>query len=213
MPTPLQNRVTPFGEIIADPARGTLMGNRGGALHLPDRTIGTRRWASRRWICCVLAFKGRRRSVMSPGRYTELFFLDEATALAAGHRPCFECRRSDAEQFAASWSEARGLATTARADQIDAILHAERIDRRSAQRRHPAEMADLPPGSMILDPRSGNALLVLKDHLRPWRCEGYGPILPRPADGLFEALTPPSIIAALKSGYRPLLHETARDPR
>ena len=97
---PLQNRVTPEGEIIATPHRGLLMGNRGGAFHLPDQTLGPRRWATRQWIACVLEFKGRHREVMRPNRYTELFFLDEATALAAGHRPCFECRRSDAERFA-----------------------------------------------------------------------------------------------------------------
>ena len=102
---PLQNRVRPDGEIIATPHRGLLLGNRGGAFHLPDRTLGTRRWASRQWIACVLEFKGRHRAaMMQPNRYTELFFLDEATALAAGHRPCFECRRRDAERFAALWA-------------------------------------------------------------------------------------------------------------
>ena len=101
---PLQNRVTPEGEIIATPHRGLMMGNRGGAFHLPDRTLGHRRWATRQWIACVLEFKGRHRAaMMQPNRYTELFFLDEATALAAGHRPCFECRRRDAERFAALW--------------------------------------------------------------------------------------------------------------
>ena len=97
---PLQNRVTPEGEIIATPHRGLMMGNRGGCFHLPDRTLGARRWATRQWIACVLEFKGRHRAaMMQPNRYTELFFLDEATALAAGHRPCFECRRRDAERF------------------------------------------------------------------------------------------------------------------
>ncbi len=95
---PLQNRVTPFGELAVTPARGTLMGNRGGRIHSDSRTLGRRRWASRQWICCVLKFKNRQRDVW--GRYyTELFFLDEVTAFAAGHRPCFECRRKDAEQF------------------------------------------------------------------------------------------------------------------
>ena len=106
---PLQNRVTPEGEIIATPHRGLMMGNRGGCFHLPDRTLGSRRWATRQWIACVLEFKGRhRQAMMQPNRYTELFFLDEATALAAGHRPCFECRRRDAERFAALWAETRG---------------------------------------------------------------------------------------------------------
>jgi len=113
---PLQNRVTPEGEIIATPHRGLMLGNRGGAFHLPDRTLGHRRWATRQWIACVLEFKGRHRvAMMQPNRYTELFFLDEATALAAGHRPCFECRRRDAEHFAALWGQMRGWPAPARA--------------------------------------------------------------------------------------------------
>src|SRR5262245_10377094 len=124
---PLQNRVTPTGEIIADPARGTLMGNRGGPLHRPDQTLGARRWVSKAWICCRLEFKGRRRQVMSPGKYTELFFLDEATALAAGHRPCFECRRAEAEQFARLWAKVHGAHDRARAGDMDRVLHAERV--------------------------------------------------------------------------------------
>src|SRR5947199_10356022 len=97
---PLQNRVTPFGELIAISARGTMFGNRGGRFHRDDRTLGARRWASRQWICCVLSFKGRRHSVWGPTSYTDLFFLDEVTALAAGHRPCFECLRADANASA-----------------------------------------------------------------------------------------------------------------
>src|SRR3982750_3662131 len=104
----LQNRVDPFGELIATQARGTLFGNRGGRFHRDDRTLGKRRWASRQWICCVLAFKGRHRAVWGRG-YTELFFLDEVTALAAGHRPCFECRRTAARTFAACWQRAANL--------------------------------------------------------------------------------------------------------
>jgi hypothetical protein len=105
---PLQNRVTPFGEIVAHPARGMVMGNR-GILHDSGRRLHpTRRWTHKTWICCLCEFKGRHRAVMTPGRYTELFFLDEATALAAGHRPCFECRRADANQFAAAWAHGNG---------------------------------------------------------------------------------------------------------
>src|SRR3569833_1900046 len=121
---PLQNRVTPFADLIADAARGTMFGNRGGKFHRDDRTLGRRRWASRQWICCVLDFKGRQRDVW--GRYyTELFFLDEVTALAAGHRPCFECRRMDAERFARLFPRAH------RAPAMDDILHAERLDGRT----------------------------------------------------------------------------------
>ena len=105
---PLQNRVTPFGDLSAAPARGTFMGNRGGRFHTDARTLTARRWASRQWICCVLDFKRRQRDVW--GRYyTELFFLDEPTALAAGHRPCFECRRKEAQVFAARWQQASGF--------------------------------------------------------------------------------------------------------
>ena len=121
--SPLQNRVSPFGELCAFCARGLFMGNRGGRFHTDAKTLTARRWASRQWICCVLDFKGRRRDVW--GRfYTELFFLDEPTALAAGHRPCFECRRKDAETFAEKWREARRLSRPPHAPEMDDILHA-----------------------------------------------------------------------------------------
>src|SRR6476660_1150001 len=121
---PLQNRVTPFGELIADPARGTMFGNRGGRFHRDDRTLGARRWASRQWICCALAFKGRRHNVWGPTSYTDLFFLDEVTAFAAGHRPCVECRRADATSFAGKWAQAKGGAVPY-APEMDEVLQAE----------------------------------------------------------------------------------------
>src|ERR1700756_86958 len=131
---PLQNRINPFGELFATPARGTLFGNRGGRFHTDAKTLRVRRWVSRRWICCVLDFKGRRRDVW--GRfYTELFFLDEPTALAAGHRPCFECRRKDAEAFAEMWRTAGGFGARPSADQMDEVLHHERLNGR-AKRLH-----------------------------------------------------------------------------
>ena len=127
---PLQNRVDPFGELFAAPARGLFMGNRGGRIHTDDKRLTKRRWASRQWICCVLHFKGRQRDVW--GRYyTELFFLDEVTALAAGHRPCFECRRKDAEAFARGWQQAFKLVRPPRADEMDQVLHAGRLDGRA----------------------------------------------------------------------------------
>src|SRR6266576_5399223 len=128
----LQNRVDPFGDLIATPARGTMYGNRGGKFHHDDKTLGARRWASRQWICCVLSFKGRRHEVWG-ARYTGLFFLDEVTALAAGHRPCFECRRKDAEAFAMLWppSRNRSRKERARAPDMDVALQAERLEGRS----------------------------------------------------------------------------------
>ena len=144
---PLQNRVDPFGELFADPARGLFMGNRGGRLHGDNRTLGRRRWVSRQWICCRLQFNNRHRRVWGEG-YTELFFLDEVTALAAGHRPCFECRRADAETFAECWRRACDLNARPRAAQMDERLHAERLCGRAKQ-RHRRPMADLPDGAMI----------------------------------------------------------------
>src|ERR1700704_2620230 len=130
---PLQNRVDPFGELFATPARGTMFGNRGGRIHTDNQTLTQRRWASRQWIYCVLSFKNRQRDVW--GRYyTELFFLDEVTALAAGHRPCFECRRADAKLFAQKWAEAKG-GDISYAPEMDVVLQAERLDGR-AKRTH-----------------------------------------------------------------------------
>src|ERR1044071_4197276 len=143
---PLQNRVSPFGELLATRARGLFMGNRGGRIHTHDRTLATRRWASRQWICCVLAFNNRRRNVW--GRfYTELFFLDEPTALAAGHRPCFECRRNDADAFAEHWQRVHGLDTRPRAAEMDRQLHGERLDGRE-KRMHRRNLDELPDGPL-----------------------------------------------------------------
>ena len=125
---PLQNRVTHTGEIVADPARGTLMGNR-GCLHTPDRRLGAARWRSKLWICCLLDFKGVRRDPMPPGRWTALFFLDEATAFAAGHRPCAYCRRPAYTAFADAWRIAHRQATRPRAIEMDSVLHTQRVER------------------------------------------------------------------------------------
>ena len=204
---PLQNRVTPDGSIIATPERGTMMGNRGGALHTADRTLSGRRWVSRQWICCRLAFNGRQRQVMAPGRYTELFFLDEATALAAGHRPCFECRRADARRFAGLWALANGRNGVARAGEIDAALHQQRLDGEGAKRAHRLPLGALPDGAFVRM-RSGPAL-VWGDAVLAWTAAGYqAPKLLDP-DVEADVLTPPGIIAVLKSGYLPMLHETA----
>lgn len=193
---PLQNRVTPFGSIVAHPARGLLTGNR-GILHDPaTRTLGRRRWTTKAWIACTCAWKGIRREVMGGRSWTELFFLDEATALAAGHRPCFLCRRADAVLFREAWSRAHGAPV--RAPAIDAVLHHERLDR--AARPVPR---DLPDGTMLAAGEA--ALLVVAGRLLRWEHAGYRPTGLRP-DRL---LTPPSVVRTLRAGYRPMLHPSA----
>lgn len=198
----LQNRMTPFGEFIATPARGTLMGNRGGRIHTDEKILSARRWASRQWICCVLDFKGRRRDVW--GRfYTELFFLDEVTALAAGHRPCFECRRKDAEAFALAFAPGgRRLA----ASEMDLALHRERLHGK-AKRLHRRKIDALPDGAMIV--RDGEAFALRGGRLLPWTPAGYAQSIPRPRGGQLDTLTPPSILAVLARGYAPLWHPSA----
>jgi hypothetical protein len=199
---PLQNRVDPFGDITASAARGTFMGNRGGRIHRDDRTLGARRWASRQWICCRLDFKGRQRRVFGAG-YTELFFLDEVTALAAGHRPCFECRREDALAFAKCWA---GRRPRPFAPEMDWVLHVERLDGRR-KRAHHLPIDALPDGAMIA--REGHAFALRSGRLLRWTPEGYSQTLPRPRADDAEVLTPPSILAALRAGYRPHWHQSA----
>ena len=199
---PLPNRVDPFGDLFATPARGTLFGNRGGKFHRDDKTLGSRRWVSRQWICCVLEFKGRQRNVW--GRYyTELFFLDEVTAFAAGHRPCFECRRQDAERFAVLFS---GKKQRASADAMDSVLHAERLDGK-AKRTYRRSLDSLPDGAMVaLD---GEVFAVRDKHLLPWTPSGYSASKPRPRNLEVDVLTPPSILSVLGRGYAPLWHPSA----
>jgi len=204
---PLQNRVTPDGSIVAIAARGTVMGNRGGAIHQPNRTLGKRRWASRQWICCRLEFNGRRRALMQPGRYTELFFLDEATALAAGHRPCGECRRQDFLWFATLWAQTKGLTGRAMAEDMDAVLQEERLTPERAKRTYYASLDTLPGGTFIR--WQGAPHLVLASWLLPWDFAGYGTPIERPSAATVEVLTPPSIVAVLSAGFCPSLHPTA----
>jgi hypothetical protein len=206
---PRPNRVTPTGEIIALAARGTLMGNR-GILHDATQRLGAARWRHPHWICCRLAFKGRRREVMAPGRYTELFFLDEATALAAGHRPCRECRRDDFRRFQAAWRRAFAAAD-ATAPAIDRVLHKARIDPRTrGQIRFQAPLDDLPDGSFIVLPDAPSTpLLIVGERLLPWRPSGYGPARARPVTARCLVLTPGPTVALLRAGYVPTLHPTA----
>jgi hypothetical protein len=207
---PLQNRVTPEGEIIATPHRGLMLGNRGGAFHLDDRVLGRRRWASRQWIACLLQFKGRRREgMMMPGRYTELFFLDEAVALAAGHRPCFECRRADALRFAALVGATRGEPPL-RAPTIDAILHVERLGAHGVKATYRAPLSALPEGTFVRTEVDGalTPCLVVGRHLLLWSPAGYTRAIPLPRRSA-AVLTPRSIVAVLGAGYRPMLHPSA----
>lgn len=199
---PLQNRVTPFGDIVAIAQRGTFTGNR-GIIHDPaTRTLLGRRWTTKAWLVCLLHYKGRRREVMSRRSWTELFFLDEAVALAAGHRPCFYCRRDDAEAFRAAWATGRREAPSL-APAIDAVLHAERLDR-GRKRVHPipGRVEELPDGAVIT--ADGAAYTVARGLVFRWSEQGYAPAaeIPRGA-GL---LTPPSTLLAIRAGYRPHLH-------
>ncbi len=207
---PLPNRVDPFGNLFANSSRGLFFGNRGGRFHRDDRTLGLRRWVSRAWICCRLEFKGRHRNVWGRG-YTELFFLDEPTALAAGHRPCFECRRADAQAFAAAFAAGCGCAAL-RAPEIDRVLHAERLDGR-AKRRHRLPIEDLPDGAVLtLAEEPGSAFAVRGPVLLRWTPAGYAAPRARRSGIAAEVLTPPGILAALASGYRPRWHPSADEP-
>jgi hypothetical protein len=206
---PLQNRVTPTGEIVADPARGTLMGNR-GILHDASRRLGAARWRHHHWICCRLSFKDRRRAVMAPRRYTELFFLDEATALATGHRPCFECRREEFRAFQAAWRRASG-ARDSSAAAMDRELHRARVAPRTRRQiRFDAPLDDLPDAAFVLlDEAPSTPLLVLGDRLLPWSASGYASSRLRPAAIGCRVLTPAPTVALLLAGYAPALHPSA----
>lgn len=206
---PLQNRVTPLGDIVATPERGTLMGNRGGRMHRPDRTLTGRRWASKAWITCRLAFKGRHRTIMNPRSYTELFFLDEATALAAGHRPCAECRRGDFNRFMTLWARQTGREGRAYVAEVDDVLHGERLEADREKRLHRQSIDTLPDGAMILH-RAGPHL-VLGRHLLAWSPAGYTHERPRPAGGWAQVITPRPIVGVLRIGYAPALHSSATD--
>ncbi len=200
---PLQNRVNPFGDLCAVDARGMLMGNRGGRLHLDARRIGLWSYVSQRWIACECDFRGRRRNVWGDS-YTELFFLDEVTALAAGHRPCFECRRADARHFAALFPFLPGESTNA--DTMDRLLHRQRLNGRS-KRSYFAARDELPDGAMIA--HEGKAYTVLNSACLAWTHEGYVRVeivLPSHV----EVLTPPAMIEILQRGYAPRWHASAQ---
>lgn len=199
---PLQNRVTPFGDIVAIPQRGSFTGNR-GIIHDPaTRTLLTKRWASQAWLVCTCEYKGRRRKVMATRSWTELFFLDEAVAFGAGHRPCFLCRREEAERFRACWASATDQRIPSAAE-IDATLHMERLEN-GRKRLHPVTgpLAKLPDGAVIAV--GSKAFTVRGGHAHQWTNKGYAsPVRLAQADRL---VTPPSIVRTLKAGYQPVFH-------
>jgi hypothetical protein len=198
----LQNRVDPSGNIIRTKARGAWMGNR-GLLHNERQEI-LRPFRLKAWITCVLEFKDRKRSVMAPGLYTELFFLDEATSFSAGHRPCFECRRSDAMRFKSCWISGNpeyGFDQRTSINEIDTIIHAERVDRQGGKVTYAASLTDLPTGTFVI--HAGQAHLLADGLLFPWSPFGYGPGIALPGDGRTVVLTPRSVVNAFKSGYLP----------
>ena len=202
---PLQNRVTPAGDIVATPERGTFTGNR-GIIHDPSsKTLLNRRWSNPAWITCVCEFRGRRRDVMATRSWTELFFLDEGTSFAAGHRPYFYCRRDDANRFRAAWEEGNGV-TQARATEIDAVLHRERLDHRK-KRLHPVDgpIAALPNGAMVQ--AGGESYLIAQGRALRWSFAGYSASVGELVDA--QLLTPPSTLNAFRAGYRPVLHVSA----
>jgi hypothetical protein len=208
---PLQNRVTPTGEIVATPERGLFVGNR-GIIHDPaTRTLLRKRWSCPAWLTCVLEFRGRRRKVMERRSWTELFFLDEATAFAAGHRPCFYCRRDDANRFRAAWEEGNRSGDLL-APEMDAVLHRERFA--SGRKLHPLPMKieKLPDGAMVQ--ADDDSFLIAEGRAFMWSPAGYIKAERMPRDA--KLLTPPSTLRAFIAGYRPVLHPSAtasRTPR
>jgi hypothetical protein len=202
---PLQNRVTPSGEVVSTPQRGLFTGNR-GIIHDPaTRTLLNRRWSSKAWLTCVCEFRGRRRDVMGTQSWTELFFLDEATAFAAGHRPCFYCRRDDANAFRAAWERGNGVGDV-HAPEIDEVLHRERLDGK-AKRLHalPMRVETLPDAAMVQAGKE--SYLILKGRSLLWSFDGYREVATQPRDAAL--LTPPSTLRAFSAGYRPVLHPSA----
>jgi hypothetical protein len=198
---PLQNRVTPFSQLVADPARGLLYGNR-GCLHDGAGRI-RRAYGTRRWIACQLTFRGWERGPkLQPGKFTELFFLDEVTAFAAGHRPCALCRRADYARLGEIWRELHPGQVGA--DAIDLRLHGERIAPGTrAQARHEAAIDDLPDGAFVLD--GGAAWLVRGAQLLRWTPAGYTERVARPRNATATVITPPSLVAVLRADWRPLV--------
>jgi len=209
---PLQNRVTPFGNIIAVRDRGTLMGVR-GCLHNDRRQIVRQFCSYTSWVTCLTEFRDRKRELMTPGHYTELFFLDEATALAAGHRPCWTCRRACFRHFKAAWlggNPEAGLGRKPTMKQIDAILHADRLTEDGRKRVYRAAIGELPDGAMVGLPGTEDAFLLWRDRLHHWTPGGYDDVRLAKRDEVVDVLTPRTIVNAIRAGYVPELHHSVR---
>jgi hypothetical protein len=207
---PKQNRVNPFGELVVTAARGRWMGNR-GCLHDMNGKLTDKRWTRKPWVTCELQFRERRRQIMTPGQYTELFFLDEATAFAAGHRPCAECRRTSYDRFKSAWiaaNHARVPGTTIK--EIDDILHCERVDRHTRlQLTWESTLSDLPEGTLVQLSASNDAWLLWGGRLWKWGADGYSTTRTIPSSSRVTVLTPESICLTFMSGYRPQVHLSA----
>lgn len=202
----LQNRVDPFGNIIQTSARGSWLGNR-GVIHNDHKRI-THAYKHKAWITCVLEFKGRSRVVMTPDRWTELFFLDEATAFAAGHRPCFECRREDAKRFKSFWIQGNpqyGFDMKTSIRNIDEVLHAERIDHGGRKGTHTRPRSGLQDGIFVAVEEQ--PFLFYKGQLKRWTPFGYEKAIDLPTVDLLTVLTPRSIVNAFRAGYMPEVNE------
>lgn len=207
---PAGNRVSPFGQVIAAPGRGGWMGNR-GVLHAgTGARVTVRNYRGQAWITCVLDFRGRRVPQWQPGRYTPLFFLDEAVSLAAGHRPCAECRRADFNEFRSAWLQFTGDAVPPRAPQLDAVLHGQRLPLDAGARPlFRASWPDLPDGAFVLV-EQGPAVVV-QDRLTQWRPDNtYGAPVARPRGGTASVITPPASLGALRAGYPVQIDDSAR---
>lgn len=207
---PFQNRVDPWGRLHAVPARGTLLGNR-GVIHNQARTI-VAHWRTKAWITCQLAWQGRRRPIMRPGSWTELFFLDEATAFAAGHRPCAYCRRARFTEFKTTWIAASPAVLSSaapRIGEIDSILHAERT-RRGGEKVMYEETLEMLPDGVMTELDDANAYLVWRGQLLRWSFDGYARgEAPRLAAPNARVLTPASIVRMFRHGFQPDVHASA----
>lgn len=204
----LQNRVNPFGDIIKTPARGSFMGNR-GVIHNKHKEI-THAFRHKAWITCLLEFKARKRAVMTPDRWTELFFLDEATAFAAGHRPCFECRREDAKRFKSCWIQGNpsyNFNMNTSIKEIDEVIHSERIDDQKKKITYQCWSSEIPEGTFILF--DADPYVFTKRRLHRWTPFGYEKIIDLPQDSKVTVLTPISIVNAFRAGYIPKIVETS----